>query len=66
VISAILATLLAIHFGFNAVILLALACYFAAAALEKWVKLLNIMHASVPPRGRSRVTTAYRNAGIEA
>jgi hypothetical protein len=31
VISAILATLLAIHFGFNAVILLALACYFAAA-----------------------------------
>ena len=32
VISAILATLLAIHFGFNAVILLALACYFAAAA----------------------------------
>ena len=32
VISAVLATLLAIHFGFNAVILLALACYFAAAA----------------------------------
>jgi spermidine synthase len=32
VISAILATLLAIHFGFNAVILLALAFYFAAAA----------------------------------
>jgi hypothetical protein len=32
VISAILATLLAIHFGFNAVILLALACYLAAAA----------------------------------
>jgi hypothetical protein len=32
VISAILATLLAIHFGFNAVILLALACYVAAAA----------------------------------
>ena len=31
VISAILATLLAIHFGFNAVILLALACYLAAA-----------------------------------
>jgi hypothetical protein len=31
VISAILATLLAIHFGFNAVILLALVCYFAAA-----------------------------------
>jgi hypothetical protein len=31
VISAILATLLAIHFGFNVVILLALACYFAAA-----------------------------------
>jgi hypothetical protein len=31
VISAVLATLLAIHFGFNAVILLALACYFAAA-----------------------------------
>jgi len=31
VISAILTTLLAIHFGFNAVILLALACYFAAA-----------------------------------
>jgi len=27
VISAILATLLAIHFGFNAVILLALGCY---------------------------------------
>jgi len=32
VISAILATLLAIHFGFNAVILIALACYLAAAA----------------------------------
>ena len=32
VIGAILATLLAIHFGFNAVILLALACYLAAAA----------------------------------
>ena len=32
VISAVLATLLAIHFGFNAVILLALVCYFAAAA----------------------------------
>jgi len=32
VISAILATLLAIHFGFNVVILLALTCYFAAAA----------------------------------
>jgi len=32
VISAVLATLLAIHFGFNAVILLALACYLAAAA----------------------------------
>ena len=32
VMSAVLATLLAIHFGFNAVILLALACYFAAAA----------------------------------
>jgi len=32
VISAILATLLAVHFGFNAVILLALAFYFAAAA----------------------------------
>lgn len=32
VISAILATLLAIHFGFNAVILLALVCYFAAAS----------------------------------
>jgi hypothetical protein len=32
VISAILATLLAIHFGFTAVILLALASYFAAAA----------------------------------
>ena len=31
VMSAVLATLLAIHFGFNAVILLALACYFAAA-----------------------------------
>ena len=31
VISAILATLLAIHFGFNAVILLALGCYLAAA-----------------------------------
>jgi len=31
VISAILATLLAIHFGFNAVILLALACYCVAA-----------------------------------
>jgi MFS family permease len=31
VISTILATLLAIHFGFNAVILLALVCYFAAA-----------------------------------
>jgi spermidine synthase len=31
VISAILATLLAIHFGFNAVIFLALACYLAAA-----------------------------------
>ena len=31
VISAVLATLLAIHFGFNAVILLALAAYFAAA-----------------------------------
>ncbi|RLA13360.1 MAG: SAM-dependent methyltransferase [Gammaproteobacteria bacterium] len=31
VISAVLATLLAIHFGFNVVILLALACYFAAA-----------------------------------
>jgi hypothetical protein len=31
VISAILATLLAIQFGFNAVILLALVCYFAAA-----------------------------------
>jgi len=31
VIGAILATLLAIHFGFNAVILLALACYLAAA-----------------------------------
>jgi len=31
VISATLATLLAIHFGFNAVILLALACYLAAA-----------------------------------
>jgi len=27
----VLATLLAIHFGFNTVILLALACYFAAA-----------------------------------
>ncbi len=32
VISAILATLLAIHFGFNAVIFLALTCYIAAAA----------------------------------
>ncbi len=32
VIRAVLATLLAIHFGFNAVILLALVCYFAAAA----------------------------------
>jgi hypothetical protein len=32
VISAILATLLAIHFGFNVVILLALTCYLAAAA----------------------------------
>ncbi len=32
VISAILETLLAIHSGFNVVILLALACYFAAAA----------------------------------
>jgi hypothetical protein len=32
VISAVLATLLAIHFGFNAVILIALACYLAAAA----------------------------------
>ena len=32
VISAVTATLLAIHFGFNAVILLALTCYFAAAA----------------------------------
>jgi hypothetical protein len=31
-ISTILATLLAIHFDFNAVILLALACYFAATA----------------------------------
>ncbi|MCP4470833.1 MAG: hypothetical protein GY815_09130 [Gammaproteobacteria bacterium] len=31
VISAILATLLAIHFGFNAVIVLALGCYLAAA-----------------------------------
>ena len=31
VISAIMATLLAIHFGFNAVILLALTCYFIAA-----------------------------------
>jgi len=31
VISALLATLLAIHFGFNAVILLALGCYLAAA-----------------------------------
>ena len=32
VISAVLATLLAIHFGFNAIILLALTCYAAAAA----------------------------------
>ena len=32
VISAVLATLLAIHFGFDAVILLALGCYLAAAA----------------------------------
>jgi hypothetical protein len=31
VIGAVLATLLAIHFGFNTIILVALVCYFAAA-----------------------------------
>ena len=34
VVSAVLATLLAVHLGFTAVIVLAIACYVAAAALK--------------------------------
>ena len=48
VVSAVLATLLAIHFGFDAVILLALTCYLAAATC------FPVLTGGVVERGSSR------------